>query len=165
MTYEEAQISFDRANEIEEWLKTEYSDIHVDHLRDCGTKIFWFTDPAYEYRCVGLIQIPVSTTTYHDEETGRDKCYLSFNKVIFNVTDQEYPMDIFYKIFQSNKQFIRDYIENCRKENKCAVIKLQHKPYSFDDAIKDLQKEMQDEMDRELVSTILAGMSRKNKET
>lgn len=165
MTYEEAQISFDRANEIEEWLKAEYSDIHVDHLRDCGTKIFWFTDPASEYRCVGLIQIPVTTTTYHDEETGRTKCYLSFNKVIFNVTDQEYPMDIFYKIFQSNKQFIKDYIENCRKENKCAVIKPQHKPYSFDDAIKDLQKEMQDEMDRELLSTIMAGMSRKNKET
>lgn len=34
MTKEEAQISVNRANEIEEWLKSEYADIHVDHLRE-----------------------------------------------------------------------------------------------------------------------------------
>ena len=81
MTREEAQISVDGANEIEKWLKSEYADIHVDHLRDCGTKCFWFTDPTSEYRCVGLIQIPVSVETYYDAELEIDNCPMCGQKL------------------------------------------------------------------------------------
>ena len=155
MAREEAQISVNRANEIEEWLKSEYTDIHVDHLRDCGTKCFWFTDPTSEYRCVGLIQIPITTDTYYDAEANCQKVTLSFQKVIFNVTDEEYPMDVFYKIFQSNKQFIKDYIANCRAENKCGILKPQGKVYNYEDTIKDLRKELTDEIDREIFAKLL----------
>ena len=64
-------------------------------------------------------------------------------------------MDVFYKIFQSNKQFIKDYIANCRAENKCGILKQQGKPYNYEDAIKDLQKELNYEVDREIFAKLL----------
>jgi hypothetical protein len=115
MTKEEAQSTVDKANEIEDWLKSEFPDIHVEHLRDCGTKMFWFKHPTKSWRQVGLMQIPITTETYYDIETDTNKVTMSFNKVILNAMEEEYPMDVFYKIFTYNKQFIRDYFDTCRK--------------------------------------------------
>ncbi len=117
MTKEEAQITVDRANEIEDWIKSEFPDIHVEHLRDCGTKMFWFKHPTKSWRQVGLMQIPITTESYYDADTDTNKCRMSFNKVILNAMEEEYPMDVFYKIFTYNKQFIRDYFDICRKQD------------------------------------------------
>lgn len=48
MTTNEAKHSRVIVNEIEEWFKTEYPDIHVEHLRDCGTRLFFFKDPEHD---------------------------------------------------------------------------------------------------------------------
>ena len=117
MTKEEAQSTVDKANEIEEWLKSEFPDIQVEHLRDCGTKMFWFNHPVKRWRQVGLMQIPITTEAYYDPDTNTNKCRMSFNKVILNAMEEEYPMDVFYKIFLHDKQFIRDYFDICRKQD------------------------------------------------
>ena len=155
MTKEEAEISRNRANEIEKWLKEEYPNIHVEHLRDCGTKLFYFKDPTSEYRCIGMIQIPISVI---DEEVnpqnGHIHCTFAYKKVIFNAIDVEYDMEIFWKIFEHNKQIIKDYIEKSLKEQLVGIIKPQHPAYTMDDAINDLTKEMQDEIDKEILAEI-----------
>lgn len=115
MTKEEAQLTVDRANEIEDWIKSEFPDIQVEHLRDCGTKMFWFKHPTKRWRQVGLMQIPITTETYYDPAIDTNKFMMSFNKVILNAMEEEYPMDVFYKIFTYNKQFIRDYFDTCRR--------------------------------------------------
>ena len=156
MTKEEAEISRNRANEIEKWLKEEYPNIHVEHLRDCGTKLFYFKDPTSEYRCIGMIQIPISVI--HEEvnqQNGHIRCTFAYKKVIFNAIDVEYDMEIFWKIFEHNKQIIKDYIEKSLKEQLAGIIKPQHPAYTFNDAINDLTKEMQDEIDKEIILDII----------
>lgn len=125
MTKEEAEISRNRANEIEKWLKEEYPNIHVEHLRDCGTKLFYFKDPTSEYRCIGMIQIPISVIHDRiDPQTGNTThCIFAYKKVIFNAIDAEYDMEIFWKIFEYNKQIIKDYLETCVKEQLDGIIK------------------------------------------
>ena len=54
---------------IEGVLQNEYPDIHVEHLRDCGTRIFYFDCPITR-KMVGLIQIPVRYKHYTDEPGG-----------------------------------------------------------------------------------------------
>jgi hypothetical protein len=156
MTKEEAEISRNRANEIEKWIKEEYPNIHVEHLRDCGTKLFYFKDPTSEYRCIGMIQIPISVIDDGvDPQTGHIHCTFAYKKVIFNAIDVEYDMEIFWKIFEHNKQIIKDYIEKSLKEQLVGIIKPQHPPYSINDAVNDLTKETQDEIDKEILAEIV----------
>ena len=156
MTNEEAKISCDRANEIEKWLKEEYPDIQVEHLRDCGTKLFYFKDPTSEYRCIGMIQIPISVIDDGvDPQTGYTHCTFAYKKVIFNAINVEYDMEIFWKIFEHNKQIIKDYIEKSLKEQLVGIIKPQHPAYTMDDAINDLTKELCDEIDKETLAKIV----------
>lgn len=156
MTKTEAKISCDRANEIENWIKEEYPDIQVVHLRDCGTKLFYFKDPTSEYRCIGMIQIPINVI--HDgvnPQTGYMHCTFAYEKVIFNAIDEEYDMEDFYEMFKRDKKFIKNYLEKSVKENLAGIIKSQQPVYSLDDAINDMVKELHEEVDRETIKKII----------
>lgn len=116
MTLEEAEISVNRVRIIEGVLKTEYPDIIIEHLRDCGTTIFYLEHPE-NYKLISLIQIPVRIETYTDEITGNEKTTIYYDNVIFTVTKQEFPLDEFFKMLHDNPKVLTDYIEECRKDN------------------------------------------------
>ena len=139
---------------IESVLKTEYPDIQVQYLRDCGTRIFYFESPISS-KMVSLIQIPVRYTHYIDESDGQEKLTICYDTVIFNVTNQKFTLDEFYKMLHDNPDVLRDYIAKCRKDNLSAVIFPQTKPVSMNDTIKKLSDEMIDEMDRETLVKIV----------
>lgn len=134
-------------NIIEGVLKTEYPDIKVEHLRDCGTRIFYFECPISS-KMVSLIQIPVRYTHYIDEY-GQEKLTICYDTVIFNVTNQKFTLDEFYKMLHDNPAVLTDYIAKCRKDNLASVIFPQTEPISITDVVKKLSDEMIDEMDRE----------------
>lgn len=139
---------------IEGVLKTEYPDIHVEYLRDCGTRIFYFECPISS-KMVSLIQIPVRYNYYTDESDGRLKLTLYYDTVIFNVTNQKFTLDEFYKMLHDNPDILKDYIAKCRKDNLSSVIFPQTEPISISDTIKKLSDEMIDEMDKETLAKMI----------
>ena len=106
---------------IEGVLKNEYPDIHVEHLRDCGTRIFYFECPISS-KMVSLIQIPVRYKHYTDEPGGPLKLTIYFDTVIFNVTNQKFTLDEFYKMLYDKQDIIKDYISKYHKNNLSSVI-------------------------------------------
>lgn len=139
---------------IEGVLKIEYPDIHVEYLRDCGTRIFYFECPISS-KMVSLIQIPVRYKHYTDESDGRLKLTLYYDTVIFNVTNQKFTLDEFYKMLHDNPDVLKDYIAKCRKDNLSSVIFPQTKSISIGDTIKKLSDEMIDEMDKETLAKMI----------
>ena len=148
-------------NIIEGVLKNEYPDIHVEHLRDCGTRIFYFECPISS-KMVSLIQIPVRYKHYTDEPGGPLKLTIYYDTVIFNVTNQKFTLDEFYKMLHDNPDVLKDYIAKCRKDNLSSVIFPQTKPVSMNDTIKKLSDEMIDEMDKETLVKIVKHLKKEN---
>lgn len=148
-------------NIIEGVLKNEYPDIKVEHLRDCGTRIFYFECPISS-KMVSLIQIPVRYTHYIDESDGQEKLTICYDTVIFNVTNQKFTLDEFYKMLHDNPDVLTDYIAKCRKDNLSAGIFPQTKPVSMNDTIKKLSDEMIDEMDRETLAKMVKQLKKEN---
>lgn len=148
-------------NIIEGVLKNEYPDIKVEHLRDCGTRIFYFECPISS-KMVSLIQIPVRYTHYIDESDGQEKLTICYDTVIFNVTNQKFTLDEFYKMLHDNPDVLTDYIAKYRKDNLSAVIFPQTKPVSMNDTIKKLSDEMIDEMDRETLAKMVKQLKKEN---
>lgn len=139
---------------IEGVLKNEYPDIHVEHLRDCGTRIFYFDCPITR-KMVSLIQIPVRYKYYTDEPGGDLKLTIYFDTVIFNVTNQKFTLDEFYAMLHDNPDVLTDYIAKCRKDNLASVIFPQTEPISINDVINKISDEMIDEMDRETLAKMV----------
>ena len=146
---------------IEGVLKTEYPDIHIEHLRDCGTRIFYFECPISS-KMVSLIQIPVRYKHYTDEPGGPLKLTIYYDTVIFNVTNQKFTLDEFYKMLHNNPDVLTDYIAKCRKDNLSSVIFPQTDPFSMNDTIKKLSDEMIDEMDRETLVKMVKQLKKEN---
>lgn len=146
---------------IEGVLKNEYPDIHVEHLRDCGTRIFYFECPISS-KMVSLIQIPVRYKHYTDEPGGPLKLTIYFDTVIFNVTNQKFTLDEFYKMLHDNPAVLTDYIAKCRKDNLSSVIFPQVDPISMNDTIKKLSDEMIDEMDKETLAKMVKQLKKEN---
>lgn len=146
---------------IEGVLKNEYPDIHVEHLRDCGTRIFYFECPISS-KMVSLIQIPVRYKHYTDEPGGPLKLTIYFDTVIFNVTNQKFTLDEFYKMLHDNPDVLIDYIAKCRKDNLSSVILPQTEPFSINDTIKKLSDEMIDEMDKETLAKMVKQLKKEN---
>jgi hypothetical protein len=146
---------------IESVLKNEYPDIHVEHLRDCGTRIFYFECPISS-KMVSLIQIPVRYKHYTDEPGGPLKLTIYFDTVIFNVTNQKFTLDEFYKMLHDNPDVLTDYIAKCRKDNLSSVIFPQVDPFSMNDTIKKLSDEMIDEMDKETLAKMVKQLKKEN---
>lgn len=146
---------------IEGVLKNEYPDIHVEHLRDCGTRIFYFECPISS-KMVSLIQIPVRYKHYTDEPGGPLKLTIYFDTVIFNVTNQKFTLDEFYKMLHDNPDVLTDYIAKCRKDNLSSVIFPQVEPFSMNDTIKKLSDEMIDEMDKETLAKMVKQLKKEN---
>lgn len=146
---------------IEGVLKNEYPDIHVEHLRDCGTRIFYFECPISS-KMVSLIQIPVRYKHYTDEPGGPLKLTIYFDTVIFNVTNQKFTLDEFYKMLHDNPDVLTDYIAKCRKDNLSSVIFPQVDPISINDTIKKLSDEMIDEMDKETLAKMVKQLKKEN---
>ena len=144
---------------IEGVLKTEYPDIHIEHLRDCGTRIFYFECPISS-KMVSLIQIPVKYKHYTDEPGGPLKLTIYFDTVIFNVTNQKFTLDEFYAMLHDNPDVLTDYIAKCRKDNLASVIFPQVEPISINDIIGKLSDEMIDEMDRETLAKMVKVMKK-----
>lgn len=139
---------------IEGVLKTEYPDIQVEHLRDCGTRIFYFDCPITK-KMVSLIQIPVRYKHYTDEPGGNLKLTIYYDTVIFNVTNQKFTLDEFYAMLHDNPDILRDYIAKCRKDNLSAVIFTEIEPISINDIINKISDEMIDEMDKETLAKMV----------
>lgn len=139
---------------IEGVLKTEYPDIQVEHLRDCGTRIFYFDCPITR-KMVGLIQIPVRYKHYTDEPGGNLKLTIYYDTVIFNVTNQKFTLDEFYAMLHDNPDILRDYIAKCRKDNLSAVIFTEIESISINDIINKISDEMIDEMDKETLAKMV----------
>ena len=146
---------------IEGVLKNEYPDIHVEHLRDCGTRIFYFECPISS-KMVSLIQIPVRYKHYTDEPGGPLKLTIYYDTVIFNVTNQKFTLDEFYKMLHDNPDILKDYIAKCRKDNLSSVIFPQVDPISMNDTIKKLSDEMIDEMDKETLAKMVKQLKKEN---
>ena len=146
---------------IEGVLKTEYPDIHVEHLRDCGTRIFYFECPISS-KMISLIQIPVRYKHYTDEPGGPLKLTIYYDTVIFNVTNQKFTLDEFYKMLHDNPDVLTDYITKCRKDNLSSVIFPQVDPISINDTIKKLSDEMIDEMDKETLAKMIKQLKKEN---
>ena len=146
---------------IEGVLKNEYPDIHVEHLRDCGTRIFYFECPISS-KMVSLIQIPVRYKHYTDEPGGPLKLTIYYDTVIFNVTNQKFTLDEFYKMLHDNPDVLTDYIAKCRKDNLSSVIFPQVDPISMNDTIKKLSDEMIDEMDKETLAKMVKQLKKEN---
>jgi len=146
---------------IEGVLKNEYPDIHVEHLRDCGTRIFYFECPISS-KMVSLIQIPVRYKHYTDEPGGPLKLTIYYDTVIFNVTNQKFTLDEFYKMLHDNPDVLTDYIAKCRKDNLSSVIFPQVDPISMNDTIKKLSNEMIDEMDKETLAKMVKQLKKEN---
>lgn len=146
---------------IEGVLKNEYPDIHVEHLRDCGTRIFYFECPISS-KMVSLIQIPVRYKHYTDEPGGPLKLTIYYDTVIFNVTNQKFTLDEFYKMLHDNPDVLTDYIAKCRKDNLSSVIFPQVDPFSMNDTIKKLSDEMIDEMDKETLAKMVKQLKKEN---
>lgn len=144
---------------IEGVLKTEYPDIHIEHLRDCGTRIFYFECPISS-KMVSLIQIPVRYKHYTDEPGGPLKLTIYFDTVIFNVTNQKFTLDEFYAMLHDNPDVLTDYIAKCRKDNLASVIFPQVEPVSINDIIGKITDEMIDEMDRETLAKMVKEMKK-----
>ena len=144
---------------IEGVLQNEYPDIHVEHLRDCGTRIFYFDCPITR-KMVGLIQIPVRYKHYTDEPGGSLKLEIYYDTVIFNVTNQKFTLDEFYKMLHDKPAVLTDYIAKCRKDNLAAVIFPQTEPISINDIINKVSDEMIDEMDRETLAKMVKLMKK-----
>ena len=144
---------------IEGVLKTEYPDIQVEHLRDCGTRIFYFDCPITR-KMVSLIQIPVRYKHYTDEPGGNLKLTIYYDTVIFNVTNQKFTLDEFYAMLHDNPDILRDYIAKCRKDNLSAVIFTEIEPISINDIINKVSDEMIDEMDRETLAKMVKLMKK-----
>lgn len=139
---------------IEGVLQNEYPDIHVEHLRDCGTRIFYFDCPITR-KMVGLIQIPVRYKHYTDEPGGSLKLEIYYDTVIFNVTNQKFTLDEFYKMLHDKPAVLTDYIAKCRKDNLASVIFPQVEPISITDVVKKLSDEMIDQMDKETLANMV----------
>ena len=146
---------------IEGVLKNEYPDIHVENLRDCGTRIFYFECPISS-KMVSLIQIPVRYKHYTDEPGGPLKLTIYYDTVIFNVTNQKFTLDEFYKMLHDNPDVLTDYIAKCRKDNLSSVIFPQVDPISMNDTIKKLSNEMIDEMDKETLAKMVKQLKKEN---
>lgn len=146
---------------IEGVLKNEYPDIHVEHLRDCGTRIFYFECPISS-KMVSLIQIPVRYKHYTDEPGGPLKLTIYYDTVIFNVTNQKFTLDEFYKMLHDNPDVLTDYIAKCRKDNLSSIIFPQVDPISMNDTIKKLSDEMIDEMDKETLAKMVKQLKKEN---
>lgn len=144
---------------IEGVLKTEYPDIHVEHLRDCGTRIFYFDCPITR-KMVSLIQIPVRYKHYTDEPGGNLKLTIYYDTVIFNVTNQKFTLDEFYAMLHDNPDILRDYIAKCRKDNLSAFIFPPTELISINDVINKISDEMIDEMDRETLAKMVKMMKK-----
>lgn len=146
---------------IEGVLKNEYPDIHVEHLRDCGTRIFYFDCPITR-KMVSLIQIPVRYKHYTDEFDDQLKLTIYYDTVIFNVTNQKFTLDEFYAMLHDNPDILRDYIAKCRKDNLSAVIFPQTEPISINDVVKKLSDEMIDQLDKETLAKMLKQLKEEN---
>lgn len=154
MTANEAKRSRAIVNDIEEWFKAEYPDIHVEHLRDCGTRLFYFKDPEHDFRMISLIEIPVITESYTDE-SGVMKLTCYYDKVIFNAVKQEFNLDAFAIIRRNHPDIIKNYIEYCKNNNLAGIIKPQHKPVSEEELVNGLKNELSDEIDHEIIHNII----------
>lgn len=162
MTANEAKRSREIVNEIEEWFKAEYPDIVVEHLRDCGTRLFFFKDPEHDFRMISLIQIPVITESYTDE-SGVMKLTCYYDKVIFNAVNQEFSLEAFAIIRRNHPDIIKNYIEQCKNNNLAGIIKPQYKPVSEEELVDGLKKELSDEIDRDIIRKIFAERKKKDK--
>lgn len=154
MIANEAKRSRIIVNEIEEWLKAEYPDIVVEHLRDCGTRLFFFKDPEHEFRMISLIEIPVITESYTDE-SGVMKLTCYYDKVIFNAVKQEFNLDAFAIIRRNHPDIIKNYIEYCKNNNLAGIIEPRHKPISEEELIDGLKNELSNEIGHEIVCDII----------
>lgn len=154
MTANEAKRSRIIVNEIEEWIKAEYPDIVVEHLRDCGTRLFYFKDPEHDFRMISLIEIPIITESYTNESGVRElTCY--YDKVIFNAVKQEFNLDAFAIIRRNHPDIIKNYIEHCKNNSLAGIIKPQYKPVSEEELVNGLKNELSDEIDHEIIHNII----------
>jgi hypothetical protein len=158
----DAKKTRQKVNDIEEWLKTEYPDIIVDYLRDCGTRVFYFKDQTDKYRLVSLIQIPVRTKTYSTDGKDFDKLICYYDKVIFNVTGKEFTLDEFAIAIRTAPNIVKEYIDYCRKNNLAGILKHEGgKPLSMEDIVTDLAKKLVEEFDRETMLKIAEKFKKK----
>lgn len=161
MTINEAKHSREIVNEIEEWLKAEYPDIVVEHLRDCGTRLFFFKDPEHDFRMISLIEIPVITESYTDE-FGVMKLTCYYDKVIFNAVNQEFSLEAFAIIRRNHPDIIKNYIEQCKNNNLAGIIKPQHKPVSEEELVDGLKNELSNEIDHDIIRKIFNERKKKD---
>ena len=158
----DAKKTRQKVNDIEEWLKTEYPDIIVEYLRDCGTRLFYFKDPTNKFKLVSLIQIPVRTKTYSTDGKDFDKLMCYYDKVIFNVTGKEFTLDEFAIAIRTAPNIVKKYIDYCRKNNLAGILKHEGgKPLSMEDIVTDLTKKLTEEFDRETMLKITEKLKKK----
>lgn len=58
-------------------------------------------------------------------------------------------------MLHNNPDILKDYIAKCRKDNLSSIIFQQTEPISINDSIKKLVDEMNDEIDREILTKMI----------